>query len=216
MQVDERVDERPQVDTGGVAFWKVGLALLALIVVLIGGAFLLNQRLRPRVGIEPAPTAVARTEVTPAPAKSAPGPASTPTATLPGGLRVRSSPLEREIEAAYLHYWDVLAQAYLDLDASHLTEVMAGDELRRTQEQIQQLKAQGRAARLDVVHQMAFVKVSPERAEIYDQYLNRSVFLDAATKEELKTSQPPTTEKLSFTLEKTGSTWKVVEGVRHD
>lgn len=203
-------------------YWVTAVAIIAVVAVIVVGGVWLANRFRPQVSVEPAPplpAAVATTapRVTQAPAaKVAVAAAVTPTPTLPGGLRIGNSPLEREIEAAYLRYWDVLAQAYFDLDGSHLTEVMAGEELRQTQEQIQQLKSQGRAAKVDVVHQMAFVKVAPESAQLYDQYLNRSVFLDTVTKEELKTSQPPTKEKLLFSMEKRDGQWKVVEGVRHE
>jgi hypothetical protein len=217
MPVDDDVNESLDLtETPRPSFWKVGLGLLSLVLVIVVGAFLLDQHLRPTVGIEPAATANVVLGKTSLPTAIVSGSTATPTATPAGGLQVGNSPLEREIEAAYLRYWQVLTRAYLELDTSQLAEVMAGDELIRTEQQIQQLKAQGRAAKLDVVHQTAFVKVAPDSAIVYDQYLNRSVFMDAATKEELKTSQPPTTEKLSFHMEKVGGVWKVVEGVRHD
>jgi len=129
---------------------------------------------------------------------------------------VATSPLEREIEAAYLHYWDVLAQAYLDTDTSHLSEVMSDPELSRQEKEIQDLKSQGRAAKLVAEHRIAFAKVSPESAVIYDEYLNRSVFVDPTTKQERPTSAPPETEKISFEMRKIDGTWRVVDGTRHD
>ena len=210
-------------------FWVVDLALLGLVVVLLVGAFLLERQSRSQVGIESPPAAA--TGTSPAPgagagvqptAQPAAAPAATvvvasPTAVESGdGLRVASSPLEREIEAAYLHYWDVLAQAYLDADTTNLPEVMSGPELGRQEQQIQDLKAQGKAAKLVAEHRIAFAKVTPDDATVYDEYLNRSVFVDPITKQEHQTSAPPETEKISFEMRKIGGTWKVVDGTRHD
>ncbi len=218
-------------------YWIVGLGLLGLVVVLLAGAFLLDKQLRPRVGIETPPAAATTASPTSAAPAIAPPtlrptseptarPVATATATAsaaapivtdgPGGLRVATSPLEREMEAAYLHYWEVRTQAYLDLDTSHLGEVMAGPELTRAEAQIRQLRAQGRAGKLDVDHRIAFVKVTPDEAEIYDEYLNRSVFLDATTKQELPTKEPPSVEKISFKMRKIDGKWKVVDGTRYE
>ncbi len=216
---DDNVDQTASVvERQPLAFWKVGLGLLALILVIVAAAVLLNQRLRPQVGIEPAPTPLPAVAATQGPeaTKVAAVAAVMATPTLPGGLRIGNSPLEREIEAAYLHYWDVRTQAYLALDSSRLPEVMANDELTRNQKQIADLKAQGRAAKLDVEHQIAFAKVAPDSAIVYDEYLNKSVFVDMVTKEELKTSEPPEREKISFDMQKIDGAWKVVGGVRHE
>ena len=209
-------------------YWVVGLALLGLVVVLLVGAFLLERQSRPQVGIESPPAVTGTTSAQAAgggvqpTTQPAVAPPATPVSASPtavetvGGLRVANSPLEREIEAAYLHYWDVRSQAFLDLDTTHLPEVMAGPELARAEVQISQLKAQGRAGRLDVEHRIAFVNVSPEDATVYDEYLNRSVFLDTATGQELHTDEPPAVEKVSFVMKKVDGTWKVVDGTRYN
>ena len=127
-----------------------------------------------------------------------------------------TSPLEREIEDAYLRYWDVLKQAYLNLDTSHLAEVMAGAELSRQEQDIHALQAKGRAAKLEVDHRIAFLDSSSERAIIYDEYLNRSIFVDPVSKQEIPTKEAPATQKISFEMRKIDGTWKVVDGRRHD
>lgn len=138
------------------------------------------------------------------------------TPTLPGGLRLADSPLEREVQAAYLRYWDVLTEANLSLDTSRLPEVTAGRELAQAQQQVEELKAKGKAAKVDVEHRIALAKVTPDEAVVADEYLNKSVYVDPVTKAEFKTTAPPTVEKLSFTLRKIDGEWKVVEAARHD
>lgn len=206
-------------------WWPVGLALLGLVVVLLVGAVLVARQLRPPVGVEPAPQAPTVAQAT-SPAVAAPAVATVvvaaPTAvsgvtsdSLPG-VRVANSPLEREIEDAYLRYWEVLKQAYLSLDTSRLSEVMAGAELSRQEQQIRDLRSKGRAAKLEVDHRIAFANVAEERAVVYDEYLNRSVFLDAATKQELPTKEQPQTEKTSFEMRKINGSWKVIDAALHD
>lgn len=209
-------------------YWAVGLVLLAVVIVVLTAAFLLDRQLRPRVGIEatattPAlaqaatpPTAALSPTVPAAATPAAPAAAVPTVAASPTGLPVASSPLEREIEEAYLRYWDVLTQAYLNLDTSRLSEVMSGAELARQEQQIRDLKAQGRAAKLEAQHRIAFVQVSADHAVIYDEYLNRSIFVDPVTKQELPTKEPPATEKISFEMRKINGNWKVVDGARHD
>ena len=146
---------------------------------------------------------------------SSSSPAASATVQLPPGVHIASSPLEQEIEAAYLHYWQVRSEALLNLDTSHLSEVMAGPELARDDKQIQDLKAQGKAVKVDIEHHIAFLHVSPDAAEIYDEYLNRSVYVDPTTKQAIPTNSPPLTAKVSYQMQKVNGTWKVIDGAQH-
>lgn len=229
-ETSERKDLPVNTEPGqGRPFWLIGLALLGLVAFLLVGAFLMDRQLRPRVGINAPQVAATAASATDVPAAIIPPTvqstvAPTPTVVAvapnategPGGLRVATSPLELEIEAAYLHYWDVLAQAYLDTDSSHLAEVMSDPELSRQTQEISNLKSQGKAAKLIVEHRIAFAKVSPDSAVVYDEYLNRSVFIDPATKQERPTTAQPATEKISFEMTKIDGSWKVVDATRHD
>src|SRR5579883_1624400 len=192
----------PGPGASAVRHWLLlaGGLLLAVLVLLTGGYYA-AQHFRGAVGTQPAPAAV----VTAAPSAAASVSASLPVAT---------DPLSLEVEQAYLHYWDVRTQAYLNLDTSHLGEVMAGAELTRETQNIKDLQAQGRAGKLDVDHHILLAVLAPDRAEVYDEYLNRSTFLDAASKQELPTSSPPVTEKISYDLQKIDGTWKVIGGQR--
>lgn len=210
-------------------YWAVGLVLLAVVLVVLAAAFLLDRQLRPRVGIEPSPTVPAlaqsfetRTAApSPTPAVSASptaraGAAEPTLAASPTGPRVANSPLEREIEQAYLKYWEIRSEALYNLDPSRLPDVMAGAELEREQQQISELKAQGRAVKIDVEHRIAFVRVGEANAELYDEYVNRSYLVDAQTKQPIRTPGPGGTAKVSYRLQKIDGVWKVVDGQRFD
>ncbi|MGE0544371.1 MAG: hypothetical protein AB7R89_29775 [Dehalococcoidia bacterium] len=220
-------ETRPEMTAGASAarehqqYRLIALALLGLVLAALVGAFLLDRRVRPRVGIDPTAAIPAVAEATaPIGAVSMPPAASmVPTATaaaVPSSVRVARSPLEREIEDAYFHYWDVLAQAYLNLDPSGLADVTSGAELTRQEQQVRDLRAQGKAAKLIADHHLIFVEVSVDRAVIYDEYLNRSIFVDPVTKQELPTRDPPETEKISFQMRKINGVWKIVDGRRHE
>jgi hypothetical protein len=114
----------------------------------------------------------------------------TPVALLP--------PLEEEIVAAYLHYWDVRMRAYHDLDTSELGTVMAGDELAREEDGIREMRSQGHAGLLDIDHNF------------------RLLHLDPVTKRGIPTNEPPATVKISFQMKRIGGVWKVVDGARHE
>lgn len=233
MKTDEMADETTGNDNGVPPrrpYWPVGLALFALVIVVLGVAFVLSARLRPAVGVEPvsmtagtaspAPTVPANPAApNVAPASTVTPVAGTPTVVttpaLPSGVHFATTPLEREIEAAYMQYWKVRSAALLNLDDSHVSDVMAGPELARAKRQIQDLKTQGRAVKVDIQHEMiAFGHVSADRADLYDEYLNRSVYVDPVTKQEIPTKAPPQVEKILHTMEKINGTWKVVDGAQ--
>lgn len=194
------------------AYGWVGLALFSAIIALTGGAFLLDHQFRPPVNTEPAGGIATATEQTPAPPDVTLTPASGTTPSLP---TLPNDPLEREIVEAYLHYWEVRIQAYYDLDASLLPQVLSGPKLLREQEQMQEFREQGKAVKVDVEHHLLLVEVAPDRALVYDEYFNQSVFIDSATKEELPTKEPPGTEKVSYEMRKIDGIWKVVDGRQH-
>lgn len=204
----------------------VGGILVLLVAIILGGGLFLSRRGEPPVRTATAAPAVQPTAQTvPAPQGASVPPASASiTANSPAGssassaspsaslaLPVASTPLEREIEAAYLHYWDVRSQAYLTLDTSHLSEVMAGAELDRALKQIADLKVQHRAVKIQVDHRIALVKVAPDQATVADEYLNKNVYVNTDTGQEPPTSDPPNTVKVAFQMTKSDGAWKVVD-----
>lgn len=198
------------------SYIAVAGALLLGLAVLLGGGFLFDRQFRPRVGIETPDAATGAAATVAASPTTAPAAAAAPTTAPPPRPtpwpRVGRTALEREVEEAYARYWMVLVQAYYTLDTSRLPEVMAGEELRRQEEQIRELASQGRAGKLIVEHRISFPQVSDDRVVIYDEQLNRSLFLDAATRIEFRSSAAPETEKLTFEFRKIDGTWKVLDG----
>jgi hypothetical protein len=120
----------------------------------------------------PTPTAASRATATSAPTSAATAP---PTEA--------SASLEEEIADAYLAYWEAYKAALLNLDASLVEDVAAGEELERIRGQIEGLKADGVAARVVVEHDFAVVQTDEESAVVIDEFLDRSFYVDAVTKQ---------------------------------
>ena len=219
-------DMTPGASPGGSSVRHSLLLAGGLLVVVLGlltGGYFAAQRFRGTVGTQPAPSIAAAASPAGPPVLASTAPSASPasvaasaaSSALPS-LRVATDPLSQEIEQAYLHYWDIRAQAYLTLDPSHLGEVMAGAELSREAQQVKDFQTQGHAAKLDVDHHILLAKVAPDSAVVYDEYLNRSLFVDPKTGQVIPTSDPPITEKISFNLQKIDGVWKVVDGARHE
>src|SRR5207237_7634353 len=67
--------------------------------------------------------------------------------------------LVTEVGQAYEKYWQVRAQALLELDETHLAEAMGGDHLASTAQLINQLRVENRAIKTDVDHDYHVVQV---------------------------------------------------------
>jgi hypothetical protein len=194
----------------GRRYLLIGLALLGMVVAILAGAFVLSDRLKPRVDTTPVQAATTKgAEATPI---AAPALATS----LPAPVPAAAASLEAEIEEAYLRYWDVRAEALLNQDPSRLSEVMAGAELTRTRQQIAELKAQGKAAKIIVEHRIAFLEVGETDARLYDEYFNKSYLVDAQSKQPLQAPGPGGVAKVSYQLRKIDGTWRVIDGMRHD
>ena len=93
---------------------------------------------------------------------------------------------------------------------------MAGAELEREEKAVRDLRAQGRAVKMDIDTNFRVRRATETEAVLDDEYLNRSVVIDAATKQPLATPGPPPTERVSFQFRKLDGVWKVVDGVRYE
>lgn len=207
-------------------FWVVGLALLILVVAILGGAFYLNGRLRPSVGVEPVPPSPSAGEfgfATASPAFAQRTPTSS-TVTPPAQVEAPSSTVvatetvvagsKVAVANAYLHYWDVYDGALLSLDPTHLNEVMAGQELSRVQQQIDDLRSQNHAVKSDIEHHFVVVSVNSSQADVQDQFVDKSYLVDATSKRPLQTPSAGQTETIACHLQSYDGTWKVVSVAR--
>jgi hypothetical protein len=121
--------------------------------------------------------------------------------------------LQAEVLDAYSRYWQIEAEALLNLDSSNLDQVMYGQELLATEAYIEQLRGQAKAGRTDVEHSIQLIEATPDEAEILDRLIDRSVFVDPTTKEPLppeqQASKPQAEVPTTYYLRKIDGIWKV-------
>jgi hypothetical protein len=103
------------------------------------------------------------------------------------------------------------------LDGADLPSVMTGSELDRTVAEIDRLRQQNRAAKIEVEHNLFIVELDPTAgaASVRDEYANHSYFVNADTKEII--GQPAGGEiiKDTYFLTRVGERWKVRDSVRN-
>ena len=191
----------------------VGAALFAVIAVLLVGGYFLGNHLRPPVGVEQVvlPASPVPTQITAA--SSAPANASG-TVAVGSASPVASSTAESDVTNAYLRYWQVYSDAVLNLDSSHLGEVLDGQALGWVSDEIAGLKKQGKSAKIDVQHRYAVVRMNDTSATLVDDYVSRSVYLDPTTRQPMARTDPPTNVEQSFEFQKISGVWKIVGGTR--
>jgi hypothetical protein len=197
----------------------IGAGLLALVIVILGVAWILNDRLRPEVGVTSSAenTSPVAEVASPTVAVTEPDAAASPTPE----TAVDESPtaeltVEQEVEQAYLRYWEVYSEALYQLDTSRAHEVAAGEELRRIEEEVAGFRDRGRAVRVDVSHTYFIYDVTDDEAKIYDEILNRSYTVDPETKEPSQGPDIADLQKDIFFLEKIDGVWKVTRSVRQE
>lgn len=237
--MDPSERQNPQPDDGGRPqrpWWLVGLALVAIIVIAVGAGIFASRKSQPSVGISSVPTRTVTRRPTasggtltgtqssiPATPTVATVSVASPTATRPATPTASPVPVvvapgatpappgtAKTVVRAYLHYWDVYANALYTLDTSRLAGVMAGTELAGRRQQINELRSQHQAAKIDVEHHYEVVLMGPSKAGVEDHYLNKSYTIDATTKRPLQSPGAGETEDVAFQLEIVNGTWKVV------
>lgn len=167
---------------------KVGVALLAL---LAGGLLVGFLVLR---GNNDSPPPTTSTTVTP-----------TPTST---DVRV-------QVEQAYLHAWDVWAEALLELDPSGLPEVLAGRALEVINSQVEEQARKNQPVRVRVEHNYRIAIINDTTASIDDRYINHNVRLDPDTLEPIE-KDPNRRERTSFTMKLVDGAWKISEIIEYE
>ncbi|MDI6872306.1 MAG: hypothetical protein QME79_13340 [Bacillota bacterium] len=153
--------------------------------------------------------------------QSTPSASSTPAATqtaAPTVVPTATPSVEEEVSQAYLHYWEVYAEAVFNLDESSLPEVMTVPDLERAREEVETLRQRGRAAKIVVEHNFVILQLDPVAgtATIRDEYTNRSYEVDANTKEMIGDAPQGNLLTDTYFLVKEGGTWKVRDGIREN
>ena len=227
---------------GRPRYWLIGGVMLGLIAALIAGAFLLNERFRPRVGIEPAPSVVVAratpggpaaavplvvlpSATVPPTAAAAPTPTVTtgPTAGTVAGAVTSPSPARttpgetpaQEVEQAYQKYLQIYSDAVWNLDTRLLGEVLDGQALTLVTDEVNQLKSSGRPVKvIEDDRQTVVVRASDTTATLVDEYTSRSVYANPKTRQLLPRDTPPVRVRQSYEFRKTVGVWKIVDGTR--
>jgi len=183
----------------------IAAALLALVFVIVAGAFLLNRQLRPRVGIEAiaGPSAVQESEA----------PASR-TISSESEIGLLATPLQREVATAYLRYWTVYGAAMENRDTTRLAEAMAGDRLQQASAEVEELRSQGVAAKIQVKHSFSVTQIANNEATIQDHYVNASYAVDPQTR--VPIGEPGKSQQIvnTYSMTQVNGTWKVTDVVR--
>lgn len=208
-------------------------ALLAGFALLLLAATLVGERLRPPLDRIPAATYAARRGIAlPTALLATPGDrpaARTGLATATGARRpaapgtvtpVSWTPpgadpsLVAEVTAVYLHAWALWAEACLTLDPEPLEGAFAPPELDRARVYVRQLRASGRALRLDAAHRVTVLELDGDTALLLDELTDRSRYLDPVTLQPLASSVQPTpvgVERVQCRLLRTAAGWRVVD-----
>ncbi len=150
-------------------------------------------------GDSPTPTATATATV----ATETGTPSATATAT-------PTSSVEDQVAEAYLAYWDAYTDALLFLDASLVEEVTAEAERERVQAEVESLRADGVAARVRVEHDFSVVDLRPDQAVVVDRFVDRSFYVDPATRQPEVSDVPGQTFQDTFHMRRLEHGWVVV------
>jgi hypothetical protein len=134
--------------------------------------------------------------------------ATTTPGTEPPSTTSTSLTLTQQVEQAYLHHWEVYAQALRTLDPSHLADVFAGDALRSTEKEVADLKASHTPEDASVEHHYSIVFHSRTQAVVVDNYRNHFRLLDERSGQPIE-PDPNTLKHFNFTMELRNGTWLV-------
>jgi hypothetical protein len=115
-----------------------------------------------------------------------------------------------EVHQAYARFWQIRVQALLELAPERLTEIMAGKELTVEQRAINDLRANGRAQRVDIEHHERITWATSDAATVLDEYVSHTVLVDAETKAPLE--DPPSAPfRIAYLFRKVDGRWLAVE-----
>jgi hypothetical protein len=142
------------------------------------------------------------------------GSSSGTTPTTPPATTSTPTDPRAQVEQAYLHAWDVWADALVKLDASGLSESFTGRALKVLTDQVMKQKRLDQPVRISAEHNYTITIIDPQTASVEDRYINHNVRLDPDTLEPIEPDQE-THVRTSFTLRLVGSTWKIAEIIEY-
>lgn len=122
--------------------------------------------------------------------------------------------MEEEVVAAYLLYSEAYKKALFDLDVKHVEGLASGEQLQRIRTEIENLRAQGLAGRIEVSHKPVVIQISGNSATLLDEMVNNSFYVDARTKEPPVASGSGEILRDTFSLQKIDGKWVVTQSVR--
>lgn len=151
---------------------------------------------------DPTPTPNA-TAADSSPAPTSPQPTSTPDP-------------EAEVIRAYLRYWELYAEAVLNLDHNVLIGVASEEELQQVQAEIETLRADGVALRVVIEHRPTVIELTDTTATVFDEMTNNSFYVDPDTHEPPEGEGSGETLVDTFFLEKVDGQWIVIRSIRQN
>jgi hypothetical protein len=122
--------------------------------------------------------------------------------------------VEQAIWQAYEEFWDMRAKAYSQLNVSLVEPRMAGPALDRERVAIDQMRAHGQAYVVDMEHRAQMLEAAADEGVVYDPYLNRSYYIDLASKQRIGGEAEPQTVEIACRLQPVDGVWKVTDAVR--
>ena len=139
---------------------------------------------------------------------------SSGTTTPPVTTSAAPSDPRAQVQQAYLHAWDVWADALLHLDPSRLSESFTSPALKVLTRQVQEQKRKDEPVQIRAEHNYTITIIDPQTASVEDRYIDHNVRLDPDTLEPIEPDQE-THVRTSFTLKLVGSTWKISEIIEY-
>jgi hypothetical protein len=171
----------------------------------------------------PQPTVVPRPTANVDLTQQAPATADTPTPSPDAAAKTESPTplptveptLAADVGQAYENFWRVRSQALLELDPTHLPEVMDGEYLDSTARRIEELRSEGQAIKTQVSLSYSVLQATADFASVVDDIIDNSVYVRIGTEDALS---EPTADQLRvlYKLRNVGGIWKVVDSVRSD
>jgi hypothetical protein len=167
---------------------------------------------------QPAPTlgatsATAIPQASPTPTEVGTQTVAVGTTSTPAATPTVDPVLAAEIGRAYEAYWRVRSQAVLQLDPTHLADVMDGEHLAAIGDRIEEMRAEGKAIKTRVALNYTVVEASEVTASVVDRIEDNSYYVAPGTEQPL-TEPAADVLLVMYRLQKISGVWKVVDSVR--